>query len=94
MNPIIRPDGKNSATPTCLDQPELDNQLILETPGTSEWVLSRFKEGSVTNACIARDLTGNDLFFFADLLNNADAEACRALIFARASALGVTCNET
>jgi len=33
----------------------------------------------------------NSLFFFRDLISNEDAEACRALIFARAASLGVVC---
>jgi len=79
-----------STTPTCLDQPELDNQLLLEVPGARELILSRFEEGEVTNACSAQEVD-NDFFFFRDLTNNEDAEACRDLIFARAASLGVVC---
>ncbi len=80
-----------SATPTCEDEPASDNQLLLGTAAGTERLVSRFKEGSVTNLCQARDEVGNDLFFNHDILSNADAEACRAIIFARASSLGVVC---
>ena len=68
-----------------------DNQLILGTATGTERLLSRFIDGSITNLCQARDEVGDTLFFNREILNNADAEACRALIFARAATLGVTC---